>query len=309
MPSAILDPGISSGNRLPASLHLAVITAMCVAFFLVPVCVFAQAASHQGNTNAAQTTEESLARGALNERKTANSGPANIENGALIATGKAACHGGQVCGCFQCHGVKGEGNPSAGFPRIAGQSYLYLDASLRNFASGRRVNPIMQPVARQLSPTEMRDVAAYYASLEPPSTNSAAASQASSNPAMLREGGVLAAVGSAKDGVQGCQNCHGPAGAGLPPVYPSLAGQYASYLEGQMQDFRSGKRQGDAFEIMQDIARRLSDQQINAAAEYYSSIHPEHAVTQSKLGPAVQVGAPLGPEPGSTSASGEGQNR
>jgi|SRR5579884_2992136 len=309
MPSAVMDRGRPFGYAFPGAQIVAAVAAVGFALFFVPRDAFAQASPAGANANPAQKTEQSLARGALAERQIGKSA-ADLKHGELIATGKAACHAGQVCGCFQCHGVKGEGNPAAGFPRIGAQSYLYLDASLQNFASGRRVNAIMQPIARQLSPAEMQDVAAYYASLKPPiASERAAAAISNSDPALLSEGGVLAAIGSAKEGVQACQNCHGPAGAGLPPIYPSLAAQYAAYIEGQMQDFRSGKRQGDAFEIMQDIARRLSERQIKAVAAYYASIVPEHTVTQSKLGPAVQVGAPLEPEPVAPSTSGGGQNR
>ncbi|HEU5019578.1 MAG TPA: c-type cytochrome [Pseudolabrys sp.] len=202
-----------------------------------------------------------------------------------------------MCGCFQCHQVAGQGNPIGGFPRIGGQSFQYLYASLRNFKSGRRVSDVMQPVVAGYSDEDLRDVAAYYASirLKPVAASQATAVRNHPSADTLIQGGALAAVGSAKDGVQACANCHGPAGAGLPPVYPFLAGQFAGYLESQLKAFKSNQRHGDGLHIMQGIAKRLSDEQIHAVAEYYASIQPPETIAQTSFaGPAV-VGAPLGP--------------
>lgn len=266
------------------------------ALFAASAAALGQGSDSTPATRSAVSTERSLANGALKRARIESSGAADVKHGERIVLG-TACKAGQICGCFQCHRVRGQGDAAAGFPRIGGQSYLYLYESLRNFAAGRRQNPIMQPIAAQLSDRDMRDVAAYYAVLEPPSggAQEAAAAKNSPDAERLIEGGVLAAMGSAKDGVQACQNCHGPAGAGLPPVYPFLGGQYAKYLEDQLQAFKSGKRGGDAFAIMQDIARRLSDDQIDAVSHYYASIRPQPAVSQTQLGSAVQIGAPLGP--------------
>ncbi len=69
-------------------------------------------------------------------------------------------------GCNQCHGLNGIGSSSGAFPRLAGQSGWYLYKSLRDYAAGLRPSTIMSPIARTLADDQMRDVAAYYSSLE-----------------------------------------------------------------------------------------------------------------------------------------------
>ena len=68
-----------------------------------------------------------------------------------------------VAPCSSCHGDKGQG--VADFPRLAGQHGDYLNAQLLAFADGSRPNPIMGPLAKNLSADEMRSVAAYLQSL------------------------------------------------------------------------------------------------------------------------------------------------
>ncbi|BAW79630.1 cytochrome C class I [Candidatus Nitrosoglobus terrae] len=65
-----------------------------------------------------------------------------------------------------------------------------------------------------------------------------------------------------------CQNCHGPNGNSPNPEWPNLAGQNATYLKKQLQDFRSGARNSP---IMSPMAVGLSDQDINNIAVYYAS--------------------------------------
>ncbi|MEW6166169.1 MAG: cytochrome c [Pseudomonadota bacterium] len=64
-----------------------------------------------------------------------------------------------------------------------------------------------------------------------------------------------------------CVACHGEGGAKpIAPTYPVLAGQYASYLERALQDYRSGARKDP---VMTPQAAALSDADIEALAEYF----------------------------------------
>jgi cytochrome c553 len=269
------------------------------------------AISSQPQTEPSQRPEEALAKSALENIRIPDLGNADIKHGQQIVLGTAArspAH--SYFPCFQCHEVQGQGKAAANFPRLTGQTYRYLYYSLRNFASGARVNPVMQPIAQALTDDDMRDVSAYYAalSIEKP----ASAEVAKSRPAVevLIQGATLAAIGSAKDGVQGCSNCHGPAGAGLPPVYPYLAGQFAIYLESQLKAFKDGQRRGDPLSIMPEIAKRLSDEQIHAVATYYASLQPPLAIPQKSFAGPLLIGAPLGPAGKSpVTSTGQGQSQ
>jgi cytochrome c553 len=77
--------------------------------------------------------------------------------------------------------------------------------------------------------------------------------------------------------VQVCSACHGMDGNSVSPNFPRLAGQQASYLVSQLENFRSHQR-GDpeGFEYMWGITRKLTDAQIAGLADYYSKQTPIH---------------------------------
>ncbi|WP_375293366.1 c-type cytochrome [Siccirubricoccus sp. G192] len=91
---------------------------------------------------------------------------------------------------------------------------------------------------------------------------------------MAQQGATLYAQGSAERGVQACANCHGPGGQGLNPIYPSIAGQPASYVEAQLLLWRDGTRQNDVYSVMGTLVRRMTDENIRAASAYAAGLAP-----------------------------------
>lgn len=69
-----------------------------------------------------------------------------------------------------------------------------------------------------------------------------------------------------------CATCHGPIGLSNAPDAPHLAGQPRIYLVEQLRAFRNGKRR---HEVMNVIAKPLSDADIADLSEWYSSLHIE----------------------------------
>lgn len=67
--------------------------------------------------------------------------------------------------CFACHGENGI-SPAPIYPNIGGQYADYLLHSLRGYKSGERKNAIMQGMVAALSDRDMKDLAAYFGSLE-----------------------------------------------------------------------------------------------------------------------------------------------
>jgi cytochrome c553 len=67
--------------------------------------------------------------------------------------------------------------------------------------------------------------------------------------------------------IPGCTICHGPNAEGI-AAFPRLAGQHRDYLAIQLQQFRSQMRES---EIMQPIAKNLTDDEIAAVVEYVAS--------------------------------------
>jgi cytochrome c553 len=171
--------------------------------------------------------------------------------------------------CAACHGAKGEGNAQSNFPRMAGQSQLYLARQLASYANGSRNNPVMSPIAKQLSQQQITELSTYYESLVAPASKSSTAAPAISN--LQKRGKTLATIGDERAGVQACANCHGPNGIGEPPFYPYLAGQYDGYLKSALSEWKSGARTTDPSRQMNTIAKRLSESDIAALSAYFSA--------------------------------------
>ncbi len=66
-----------------------------------------------------------------------------------------------------------------------------------------------------------------------------------------------------------CVGCHGEKGKSLNDLWPNLAGQKKAYLAKQLNAFKSGARQDP---LMSPLSTGLSDSDIQALAEYYSSL-------------------------------------
>jgi cytochrome c553 len=90
---------------------------------------------------------------------------------ALFAVSAAAQAGGnaqagkaKAGACVGCHGANGEG--VAPNPALAGKSEDEIVQALKDYKSGKRVNPTMKMMAGMVKDPDMPDVAAYYASLK-----------------------------------------------------------------------------------------------------------------------------------------------
>jgi len=210
---------------------------------------------------------------ALNPAMAAESGDAGHSGGNQVdpEAGKALVMKGKpdnpmVMPCQSCHGAKGKGNPQAKFPRLAGQSPDYLVKQLKDFASGDRTNyPTMANIAKGMSDQEMKDVAAYYAHQD------VTVGGADASKDVVSMGEKIANVGIKEKDVPACTSCHGPKGKGVPPVFPMIGGQHASYIEKQLNDFSAGNRKNDPATMMRDIAPKLTDKQAKAVAAYFSN--------------------------------------
>jgi len=82
-----------------------------------------------------------------------------------VFAGDAAAGKAKSMMCAACHGAAGISMiPS--YPNLAGQKEAYLANQLREFKSGKRDNAMMKGMVAALSPTDMDDLAAYYANLK-----------------------------------------------------------------------------------------------------------------------------------------------
>lgn len=83
---------------------------------------------------------------------------------AIVFAGDVAAGKTKSATCAGCHGAKGVSNNPM-WPNLAGQQEGYLVKQLRAFREGTRSDPMMSPMAKPLSDTEIRNLAAFYNSL------------------------------------------------------------------------------------------------------------------------------------------------
>jgi len=166
--------------------------------------------------------------------------------------------------CFQCHGEAGAGNPSRpGVPRLAGQNETYLALQIASFKWRTRLDPSndMNEAAANLSQNEIAELAAFFAKAEPPPPDTAAPSEFQP---LFERGKTLA--------TDNCIACHMSPdynNKSNAPEVPLLAGQREVYLRNQLLYYRKGERIN---EVMNTIAKELSDVDITALSLYFSRV-------------------------------------
>jgi cbb3-type cytochrome c oxidase subunit III len=165
--------------------------------------------------------------------------------------------------CAACHTADGSrGSPAN--PILQGQHADYLAKQLTEFKEGKRANPVMSGMVASLSPEDMKNVAAFYASKQ-------AKPGFAKDKALVALGEKIYRGGIADRNIPACAGCHSPSGAGIPAQYPRLSGQHSDYTEAQLNAFRAGTRTNSP--QMLAIASRLSDKEIKAVADYMAGLH------------------------------------
>lgn len=66
--------------------------------------------------------------------------------------------------CAGCHGMNGI-SAIPNYPNLKGQKEQYLVKALRAYRDGQRSDPLMSPMAKPLSDTDIDNLAAYYSGL------------------------------------------------------------------------------------------------------------------------------------------------
>ena len=168
--------------------------------------------------------------------------------------------------CSSCHGKAGIAPAGSPFPDLAGKQTEYIAKQLMDFRGGTRSHAVMTPIARSMKDSDVGAVAKYLGGLPV-----AAAPVRASGPA---RGESLDRVGDMALGLPACANCHGMGGTGIGPLLPSLAGEPQEYLVAQLHAFRAGSRSNDDGGVMRGFAKRLSEADIQALAQFYAGSKP-----------------------------------
>ncbi|TPW18444.1 MAG: soxE [Halothiobacillaceae bacterium] len=171
--------------------------------------------------------------------------------------------------CAGCHGDDGN-SAAADFPRLASQYEDYIAKQIADFQKGHRANnETMAGMAATIATVQdAKDLGAYFNSQKMSKTPIAPVDKK-----LAAEGEVLFNEGNPRSGVYGCVNCHGKNGKGKSETisaFPVIGGQHKDYIIKELNDFRAGTRANDPGGMMSDIAKKLSDKEIEAVANYLS---------------------------------------
>ena len=156
--------------------------------------------------------------------------------------------------CAHCHGTDGNSTSSA-YPSLAGQTREYLYQQIKAFKEGNRKNSMMSPAAVVLSDQDAQDLAEYF------SGQTLVRSTAKTDPTTIEQGKKIAFEAQ-------CVACHQPNFKGL-NEFPRVSRQKYPYIVKQLKDFRDGTRASD---VMGPTVKNLTDEQIDALAQYLTSL-------------------------------------
>lgn len=193
-----------------------------------------------------------------------------------VQAGDAAAGKALTVTCAACHGEDGNSMVPT-FPKLAGQNEAYLIKQIQDIRDKRRPVPTMIGQVDNMTDEQIADIAAFYAS------QTQTPGQAADKDLAL--GARVYRAGVSETGVAACSACHGPRGGGNAPAgWPRLAGQHKEYTAQQLRRWRTGAENtleenpegrtndGDS-RMMRDVARLLTDREIEAVANFIAGLH------------------------------------
>jgi len=184
-----------------------------------------------------------------------------------IAAGKALAEK----SCKACHGENG-GSVAPAIPHLAAQREAYLLASLNEYKNGKRTHAALRDIATQMSEADLRNVAAYFASL-PPVPSSATQDVKQTSP--YETGKALAAS---------CAKCHGEDGNAKTPGTPTLAGQQPHYLAAAILEYHRDDRKKTSMKAVTLDSDRLD---VEKLALYFAAQTPVQRAAPKHGDPVV----------------------
>ncbi len=122
----------------------------------------------------------------------------------------------------------------------------------------------MTPICASLDPQDHKTLGIYFA-------GQIATSEKVLDGAAAELGRKIYMEGNEASAYPACAGCHVEDGSGN-KRFPRLAGQHREYLIEQMMLFKKNVRTNDASRFMREVAKRMSDEEIRAVAEYLTGL-------------------------------------
>jgi len=168
--------------------------------------------------------------------------------------------------CAKCHGDAGVSDDPDDI-NIAGMSASYTFKQLKDFQDRKRDDKDMYKKVKKLDDRQLADLSAWVATLEP--------AKPAADRTMTAEVRKLIVHGDPERLLKACAACHGSKGRGGQFDHPALMGQNKTYLVDMMTAFQDGDRTNDIYSRMRYVSEVLTEQEIEALADYYAADLPE----------------------------------
>ena len=166
--------------------------------------------------------------------------------------------------CIACHAIDGNSAIPSN-PKLAGQHADYLSRQLEYFKKGIRENAVMQGIVANLSTKDFDNLGHYF-------ENQTLKLSAANSNGKGSLGEKIFRAGIADKKLPACASCHGPSGHGIPGQFPRLNAQHSDYTISQLNAYKSGLRKNEAAKMMATISQRLSDEEMQAVADYIQGL-------------------------------------
>lgn len=160
--------------------------------------------------------------------------------------------------CAKCHEESGIAEDPED-PNIAGQMASYAYKQMVDYQNGSRDNRSMKKALKKLDNAGMADLAVWFETLPAPES-------------MKKHSDVahnLIYNGDPKRMIKPCASCHGRSGQGGKHDSAMLMGQNRDYFVTTMTEFQDEDRTNDIYSRMRVIAVELTEEEIEALADYY----------------------------------------
>ena len=171
-----------------------------------------------------------------------------------------------VRNCTWCHGTGAQGYTVA--PRLAGQRPQYIMSEIKSFREHARNNPFskqyMWGAVAALDPHTARDLANYFATIQPRPANDGDHTLAS-------RGRTIYMDGIPEANIVSCYACHGPNAEGVRDI-PRLGGLSYSYLKGRLEQWGQGYHSTPG-SPMPMVATHLGPEEVEALTSYLSFVN------------------------------------
>jgi len=158
--------------------------------------------------------------------------------------------------CAGCHGIGGNSVGPAS-PTIAGKSAQYIMDVMESYKNGDRHSTIMARIAKGYSEEEIKLMAEFFAG----KTFESNAAKQDLDAAKIKAGKKLYK--------KNCSKCHDENGTLPDDDSGILAGQWLSYLQFTMEDYRSGR--SEMTKKMKKKVDKLNDEQIESLLQFFAS--------------------------------------